>query len=66
MALDISLDFTMEDIRKIRDADYEATLGLSPEEIMAYYNERGMAVQREIEARRAAKRAMLADGRIVA
>lgn len=55
MALDISPDFTLEDIRKIRDADYEATLGLSVEETAAYYSTRGMAFQREIEAGRRAK-----------
>jgi len=37
--LDISPDFTLEDIRKIRDYDYEMTKDMTREERSAYYKE---------------------------
>ena len=36
--LDISPNFTLEDIRKIRDYDYEMTKDMTREEVSAYYN----------------------------
>jgi hypothetical protein len=41
LELDISPDFTLEDIRKIRDYDYEMTKDMTREEVSAYYKERG-------------------------
>jgi len=38
--LDISPDFTLEDIRKIRDYHYEMTKNMTREERDAYYDER--------------------------
>ena len=49
MELNISEDFTMEDIRKIRDYDYEMTKDMTPERRCAYYNEGAQSVIEEIE-----------------
>jgi hypothetical protein len=38
--LDISPNFTLEDIRKIRDYNYEMTKDMTNEERWAYYEER--------------------------
>jgi len=38
--LDISPNFTLEDIRKIRDYNYEMTKDMTREERSAYYRER--------------------------
>ena len=35
--LEISPDFTLEDIRKIRDYNYEMTKNMNTEEMVAYY-----------------------------
>lgn len=34
----LSPDFTLEDIRKLRDYDYEMTKNMTDEEKVAYYN----------------------------
>lgn len=34
----LSPDFTLEDIRKLRDYDYEMTKNMTDEEKIAYYN----------------------------
>ena len=36
--LEISPDFTLEDIRKIRDYNYEITKNMTTQERIAYYN----------------------------
>lgn len=39
-----------EDIHKLREYNYHVTKNMTPQERRNYYNERGMAFQREIEA----------------
>ncbi|MCL2416685.1 MAG: hypothetical protein FWD02_01955 [Bacteroidales bacterium] len=39
--LDIGPNFTLEDIRKVRDYDYEMTKDMTREARSAYYKERG-------------------------
>ena len=39
--LKISPDFTLEDIRKIRDYSYEMTKNMTPKEMIDYYNSEG-------------------------
>ena len=48
-ALDISPDFTVEDIHKIREYNYEMTKNMTRQEKMDYYNNRGMDVHRKIQ-----------------
>ena len=45
----LSPDFTIEDIHKLREYNYEMTKNMTTEERRNYYNERGRAFQREIE-----------------
>jgi hypothetical protein len=52
----ISPDFTIDDIHKIREHNYERTKNMTTEEKIAYYNTAGMEAQKEIERRRALKR----------
>ena len=47
--LDVSPDFTIEDIHKIREYNYEMTKNMTRQEKMDYYNSRGMKVHREIQ-----------------
>lgn len=47
--LDISPNFTIEDIHKIREYNYEMTKNMTRQEKMDYYNERGRKVQRILE-----------------
>lgn len=54
--LTISPDFTIEDIHKIREQNYERTKDMTVEEKVAYYNNSGKEAEREIERRRALKR----------
>lgn len=51
----ISPNFTIEDIHKLREYNYYMTKDMTPKERQDYYNERGMAFQREIEAGRLQK-----------
>lgn len=46
----LSPDFTIEDIHKLREYNYYQTKDLTPQERRNYYNERGRAFQREMEA----------------
>lgn len=55
-ALVISPDFTIEDIHKIREQNYERTKDMTVVEKVAYYNNSGKEAEREIERRRALKR----------
>lgn len=55
-ALVISPDFTVEDIHKIREQNYEQTKDMTIEEKVAYYNNSGKEAEREIERRRMRKR----------
>ena len=54
--LDISPDFTIEDIHKIREYNYEMTKNMTMQEKMDYYNERGRKVQRILEERKESRR----------
>lgn len=55
-ALIISPDFTIEDIHKIREQNYERTKDMTVAEKVAYYNNSGKEAEKEIERRRALKR----------
>jgi hypothetical protein len=46
---EISPNFTIEDIHKIREYNYEMTKNMTRQEKMDYYNKRGMEVQRKIQ-----------------
>ena len=48
----LSLDFTIEDIHKLREYNYYLTKDMTPQERQNFYNEHGRAFQREIEAGR--------------
>ena len=52
----ISTDFTIEDIHKIREYNYEYTKDMTLEEKLAYYNSAGMETEQEIQRRKQAKR----------
>ncbi|MCM1325016.1 MAG: hypothetical protein NC243_03890 [Lachnoclostridium sp.] len=51
----LSPDFTIEDIHKLREYNYEMTKDMLPQERHNYYNERGRAFLKEIEAGRLQK-----------
>ncbi len=57
----ISPDFTIEDIHKIREQNYERTKDMTVAEKVAYYNNSGKEAEREIERRRALKRKTVAS-----
>lgn len=48
----LSPNFTIEDIHKLREYNYEMTKHMTDKERMDYYNERGRAFQREIDEAR--------------
>lgn len=50
--VEISKDFTVEDIHKIRAAHYERTKNWTPDEIYAEAHESAMRVQAQIQALR--------------
>lgn len=60
-ALVISPDFTIEDIHKIREQNYERTKDMTIAEKVAYYNNSGKEAEREIERRRALKHKTMAS-----
>ena len=45
----ISPDFTIEDIHKDREYNYNITKDMTPQERRDYYNKRGMEVHRQIQ-----------------
>lgn len=51
----LSPDFTIEDIHKLREYNYYLTKDMTPQERRNFYNERGRAFQKEIEAGRLQK-----------
>ena len=57
----ISPDFTIEDIHKIREQNYEKTKDMTVEEKVAYYNNSGKEAEKEINQRRALKRKSIAS-----
>ena len=60
-ALVISPDFTIEDIHKIREQNYERTKDMTVAEKVAYYNNSGKEAEKEIERRRVLKRKAVAS-----
>jgi hypothetical protein len=54
--LDISPAFTIEDIHKIREHNYEVTKGMSIEEKLSYYNTPRTDAEQQIERLRARKK----------
>lgn len=48
----ISLDFTIEDIHKIREYHYELTKDMTTQEKIDFYNEGGRAFLAEMEKRK--------------
>jgi hypothetical protein len=45
----LSSNFTIEDIHKLREYNYEITKNMTDKERMDYYNSRGMEVQMKLE-----------------
>ena len=45
----ISPEFTLEDIHKIREYNYNNTKDMTPQERRDYYNKRGMEVHKQIQ-----------------
>lgn len=45
----ISPDFTIEDIHKIREYNYNITKDMTPQQRRDYYNKRGMEVHKQIQ-----------------
>ncbi len=54
-------NFTIENIHKIREQNYERTKDMTVAEKVAYYNNCGKDAEREIERRRALKRKTVAN-----
>ena len=51
----ISPNFTIEDIHKVRENNYNITKDMTPQERRDYYNKRGMEVHRQIQERQLQK-----------
>lgn len=51
----ISPDFTIEDIHRIREYNYEMTKGMTVDERLRYYNAPRTDAEEEIEKRRKAR-----------
>ena len=51
----ISPNFTIEDIHKVRENNYNITKDMTPQERRDYYNKRGMEVHRLIQERKLLK-----------
>ena len=51
----LSPNFTIEDIHKLREYNYNLTKDMTPDKRRNFYNERGWAFQREIEVGRLQK-----------
>ncbi len=52
---DLSPNFTVEDIHKLREYNYYQTKDMGRQERIDYYNIRGMEVHKEIQARKSKK-----------
>ena len=52
---DLSPDFTIEDIHKLREYNYYKTKDMEPEERLDYYNNRGLEVHKLIQERKLQK-----------
>jgi hypothetical protein len=51
----LSPNFTIEDIHKLREYNYEITKNMTDKERMDYYNSRGREVQMKLERIKAGK-----------
>jgi hypothetical protein len=51
--LNISPNFTIDDIHKIREANYECTKDMTNAEKIAYYSEQGKRAEERINKKRA-------------
>ena len=51
----ISSSFTIEDIHKVRENNYNITKNMTPQERRDYCNKRGMEVHRQIQERKLQK-----------
>jgi hypothetical protein len=51
----LSPNFTIEDIHKLREYNYEMTKDMTDKERLDYYNNRGRAVQKKIDALKLSK-----------
>ena len=58
---EISPNFTLDDIKAIREESYELTKDMTDAEKIAYYNSQGEAVAREMERHRALRLAAAAS-----
>lgn len=54
-ALIVSPNFTIEDIHRVREKNYNITKDMTPQERRDYYNQRGMEVHRKIQERKSQK-----------
>lgn len=54
-ALNISPDFTIEDIHKIREHNYSVTKDMAPDKRCDYYNSKGLEVHLRIQRTKAEK-----------
>ena len=52
---DLSPDFTIEDIHKLREYNYYQTKDMKPQERLDYYNNRGLEVHKIIQERKLQK-----------
>ena len=52
---DLSPDFTIEDIHKLREYNYYLTKDMNPQERLDYYNNRGLEVHKLIQERKLQK-----------
>ena len=52
----ISPNFTIEDIHKVRENNYNITKDMTPQERRDFYNKRGMEVHRQIQERKKQQR----------
>ena len=52
---DLSPDFTIEDIHKLREYNYYKTKDMEPQERLDYYNNRGLEVHKIIQERKLQK-----------
>ena len=53
----LSPDFTIEDIRKLREYNYNVTRSMTSDQIIEYYNSAAMKFEREMERIRQRNRA---------
>ena len=61
-ALVISPNFTIEDIHKIREQNYERTKDMKVAEKVAYYNNSDKDAEREVERHKVLKRKVVENG----